>query len=541
MSLGHQLLPRAPAVPLTAAVALAVALMSTGPGSASARDLYVDAAHPAAADRNEGSQPGQPLETISAGVARAFPGDTVRVAPGTYRESIRFPRSGAGPERRIHVVAAGGGEVVVKGSDVVTGWTAAGGGIWKKTGWKVNSQQVFGDGRPLQQTGVTSPFHTRAWDGRPILPPVGRGLADMTPNSFFHDARSATLYVRLPDDGDPNAHRMEASDRDDVLSSGTSSFIELRGLEFSHSNGSAGGSMRGMVNVEGNSWTVTGCAFTYGDFVGLSISGQGHRIQDNVANHNGDLGIAINGSDAAHGWAPYVGRPAQDIVLEGNETSYNNYRGFYRYYQSGGVKASNSCNGVRVLRHTARANDGPGLWFDLGCRNITIARSILQGNSRGIEYEISDQAVISHNLVTGSSEQGIYVSASSHVSVANNTLDHNLWGIVVHGAPRPEHPQLKENALRNNVIRETGKADLVMYVGEKATGNTSDHNRFYRRGGGVEISWTRTARYPITHRSLRKFAEQTGQDSHSSTEGAEALAAPISDQTSAQAAKGGPR
>jgi Right handed beta helix region len=497
---------------LPAALVAAVAACDV----AVARDLHVDAASVAASDANAGT-PGRPLKTISAGVAKAMPGDTVWVQSGTYRESIHFPRSGEGPDRPIRIVAARGAEVVIKGSDVVTGWMPAGGGIWTKTGWAVNSQQVFADGKPLQQIGATSPFNTESWGGQVILPPVGRGLSDMTPGSFFYDAASATLHVRLADDGDPNAHAIEASVRDVVIPSGPASFVELRELRFSHSNTTAIPSMQGIVNIAGRSWVVANCAFTYGDFAGLNVAGEGHRIEGSTASHNGNTGISIQGSDAAHGWAPYDGRPPQQIVLEGNETSDNNYRRFYPNYQAGGLKASNSCNGVRISRHVARGNAGTAVWFDLGCRDAVVEDSTFQDNRRGVEYETSDRAVIARNVITGSAEHGIYVSASSEVSVVENTLDGNGFGIVLHGEPRAEHPALAGNDVRRNVVRSSGKADLVVYVGPGAAGNTSDYNRFERRDGRVRISWTRTERYDVTHDDLRTFSDETGQERHSST------------------------
>jgi parallel beta-helix repeat protein len=505
---------------------LPVALLATVAGCgdvAVAGDLHVAGTSATASDANAGT-PQRPFRTISAALTKAMPGDTVWVQSGTYRETIRFPRSGEAPDRPIRISAAPGADVVIKGSDVVTGWVAAESGIWKHTGWRVNSQQVLADGQPLQQVGVTSPFNTQSWFGHVILPPVGRGLSDMTPGSFFYDAPAATLYVRLAGDADPNAHVMEASVRDVIIASRVS-FIELRALRFSHSNTSAIPSMRGIVNIEGRSWVVANCSFTYGDFAGLNVAGEGHRIKDSTASHNGNTGISINGSDAAHGWAPYEGRPPQDIVLEGNETSDNNYRRFFANYQAGGVKASNSCNGVRISRHVARGNAGTAVWFDLGCRNVVVDDSTLQDNARGVEYEISDRAVIARNVITGSAEHGIFVSASSDASVVENTLDGNGFGIVLHGEPRAEHPELARNEVRGNVIRRSGKADLVVYVGLGASGNTSDYNRYDPRDGRVRISWTRTERYDITHDDLQRFAGETGQDRHSSIGEAQGAAA----------------
>jgi hypothetical protein len=475
----------------------------------------VDGGAPAASDENDGTSWTRPLATISAAAARAAGGDTVWVASGTYRERLELPRGGDGPRRRLRVAALDGARVDVKASDVVTGWIPERPGVWKRPGWRVNTQQVFADGRALQQIGATSGFHRRTYQGLAILAPRGRGVDDLVPGSFSWDAASTTLYVRLHDDGDPNARLIEASVRDVAIEANVP-FVELRGLAFSHSNASDVASMRAIVNVHADGWLISGCAFTWGDFAGLSISGTGHRVLRSVASHNGDVGIVVNGSDAAHGWEPYAGRPPQDIVLDGNETSFNNTRGFLTWFQAGGLKGASSCTGIRVSRHVARSNAGPGLWFDLGCQDVRIEDSVLDGNTVGIYYEISDRAVIARNRITGSSEQGIYVSASNDVSVHENVLDGNRWGVVLHGLPREEHPGLKRNAVRGNVIARSGEADLVLFAGPGAEGNTSDRNVFVHAGRSPRLSWTRSTGYVVTHDDLGAFARDTGHDRHSS-------------------------
>jgi len=69
-------------------------------GSAIAASYHVDNRHPRASDSNSGMKPGQPLKTISAGTAKASPGDTVWVHSGTYREMLLLPRDGRVPGSR---------------------------------------------------------------------------------------------------------------------------------------------------------------------------------------------------------------------------------------------------------------------------------------------------------------------------------------------------------------------------------------------------------------------------------------------------------
>ena len=481
-------------------------------------NYYVSNNHPKANDANYGIQSNLPIKSISAALLKAFPGDTVWVDSGTYRETILIPRGGFKSTKSISIRALPKADVRIKGSDPVSGWVKHFGSVWKRLNWEVNSQQVFIDGVPLQQIGMNCPLQSQIFEKKPLLPFVGKGVGDVHPGSFFYDQKEKIIYIQLHDGSDPNRHLVEASVRDFVIQPKELNFIVLERLNFSHSNLTSKGLIMGMVNVWGNFWTITDCTLDYADFAGISVIGTGHKITNCKFNNNGNLGISLNGSDDAHKWAPVPNRPPQNIVLSGNETNYNNYRKFELSWQNGGIKAAVSCNGVRVTSHKAIANYGVGIWFDAYCRNITISRSTVTKNLIGIFYEISDQAVIANNLVTGNEYQGIYVAASSEVTVMNNTLDDNGFGIVIHGLPRAEHPTLNNNRVLNNIVSESRLVDLVFYKNaEKARGNSSDYNLYYRRDKGVKISWTGNRDYGITHTNLRTFAKASGQETHSLT------------------------
>jgi hypothetical protein len=74
-----------------------------------------------------------PFRTINRAAALAQPGDTVIVHGGEYREWVQPQRGGLSDRRRITYTAAPGEHVVVKGSEQVTGWEQAGGGVWTAT------------------------------------------------------------------------------------------------------------------------------------------------------------------------------------------------------------------------------------------------------------------------------------------------------------------------------------------------------------------------------------------------------------------------
>jgi hypothetical protein len=72
----------------------------------------------------------QPFRTINRAAALAQPGDTVIVHGGEYREWVKPQRGGLSDLRRITYTAAPGEHVVIKGSEVVTGWTQVDGDVW---------------------------------------------------------------------------------------------------------------------------------------------------------------------------------------------------------------------------------------------------------------------------------------------------------------------------------------------------------------------------------------------------------------------------
>ncbi len=79
---------------------------------------------PAGNDNNPGTLQA-PIKTINAAAQKAQPGDVVTVHAGVYREQVNPPRGGLSPEQRITYQAAPGEKAIIKGSEVVKGWTKA--------------------------------------------------------------------------------------------------------------------------------------------------------------------------------------------------------------------------------------------------------------------------------------------------------------------------------------------------------------------------------------------------------------------------------
>lgn len=105
----------------------AISLLSVA--LASAVEIHVS---PSGNNANSGAA-SSTLRTISEAANRAQPGDTVTVHAGVYRERINPPRGGTSDSARITYQAAPGENVVIKGSEMVTGWEFVGADTWKVT------------------------------------------------------------------------------------------------------------------------------------------------------------------------------------------------------------------------------------------------------------------------------------------------------------------------------------------------------------------------------------------------------------------------
>lgn len=72
-----------------------------------------------------------PFLTIDKAASVAQPGDSIIVHEGTYREEITHINTGLSESRRVSFEAAKDEQVIIKGSEEITGWQQIDGSIWK--------------------------------------------------------------------------------------------------------------------------------------------------------------------------------------------------------------------------------------------------------------------------------------------------------------------------------------------------------------------------------------------------------------------------
>lgn len=460
---------------------------------------------PNGSDGASGTSVDAAFKTIQKAVNAAAAGDTVLIRAGTYREEVELKSGGGAPGSYVTVKNYQGETPVIKGSDLVTGWIRHEGAIWKKAGWQVNSQQVFVDfdtqrpTRPLQQIGMPSRFY-KAFE---YPKPVGQGVADMIPGSFYYDQAAATLYVWLADGSDPNRHAVEASVRKRLFHVGKP-YVRLQGLAFRHSNFSAFAQQGAAVELGAYS-VLEGCDVQWTDFAGVSLGYFQTGAQ--VLNSN----ISNNGNSGINGPASYAFKVV-NVTLAGN-----NYRNFNPLWHAGGLKATTKAYGT-VDGNEVAGNNGSGIWFDYanGDQPIVIRNNYIHDNGpvdSAIFIEVSRNVDVSNNLLVNNARRGIYLSGSDNTRVFNNTIygTRDYAGIELGGLPRAG-ATLTGNRVYNNIVTHgSSRYDLIIMPsnGTSITGNTSNFNNFYRPKETIRLSYERV------HGDLPAWQKATGMDDRS--------------------------
>jgi parallel beta-helix repeat protein len=518
-------------------VALCIVLAAAS-GPLRAATYYVEGANPKAADTNPGTQ-AAPWKTIArAGRAKELkPGDTVLIKSGIYRECADITVSGQ-PGRPITFAAAPGERVVLKGSEIVRGpWSRLSAQDVPKEPfpfafqrvWKVRlgdefftdprfsgayddrakrwvSQVFWEDDHPLQMIGPDAIYKP---DEFTRMVNIGRGLADMIPQSFWFEPADQTLYVNIS--GDPAWYTIEVGVRGFALTVTSAHDVVIRGLEMRH-NRQPGGQWPLASVSDCRRVVVEDCKVYWADFCGLSV----HRSREcavrrcDVSN-NGAIGIALG--------------LTEDCTVEDCALLFNNYRHFYGDWGvSAGMKNIPGNKRTTVRRCEAAYNaEAEGIWFDTDNEDIRILDNICHDNGDcGIFFEINrGGGVIAGNLVYGNHGRGIYVSGSQNTWVVHNTVVENATGIVAMTRAKDEPPKntrvLNNLFIRNYITGDTltRGSDLTLEMStdadwRAAMGSASDYNVY------ADNTWTPFLRHNWNdNNTFSQWQERYRQDEHS--------------------------
>ncbi len=504
-------------IPFTT-IAFATLLVSVAASTVEGAVLIVDRASPQAKDSGPGTA-AQPLRTLGEAMHRIQPGDVVQIAPGGYRESIDLRHTSLAhgtSDARTVIEGRDSSSVTIKGSDAVAGWEALGGDRYVRHNWQVNSQQVFVDGQALRQIGGTilhgfpddaqHPLAKIRLGGGGIWPGRTDGSADEMPyGSFYYDRKRQDLYVRVHAKS-LNKHHVEVSVRPFLVIGEGVKNLTLRNMTFRHANTTAV-AQSGAVSLRGNGLALEDLDIQHVDGAGMDITGDHNLIRSVTASYCGQLGIKARGTD---------------VHVIDNDVSYNNTRGFNKWWEAGGAKfvGAGGLKDSVVIGNTAIGNHGDGIWFDWLNENNRIENNVVAYNSGfGIQYEASSGAVIRSNQVFSNKQRGIYLPNSRDSRIEQNlVVDNGLGGIVAvdarHGNYGKYDLEPRNNRFLDNILAWNRGAQIT--IADDVDQARSDHNLIVTEPGQrPSFSEGFGSKTQPKRVGLQAWREASGQDKNS--------------------------
>jgi parallel beta-helix repeat protein len=424
------------------------------------------------------AQPPPCPEAIQALVDRASPGSTVIVGPCLARETITIDRP---------LTLRGEAGAAIRGSDPWTSWTQSG-TVWRseevvpvfeRNGFCADGdecldpEQVFRDGVPLK-----------------------RAVGTPGPDTFGLDAgRHVLLGV------DPHRHLIEVTTRTTwVLIDAPD--VTVEGFDMRHA---ANAPQTGAIlNVSGAGQdTISGNTVAYAHGAGIALDhGSGNAILNNDVGFSGQLGIHLGGGGSAEN--------GRNNVVRGNVVHHNNQALFDPEWEAGGLKATVQTHLV-VEDNQFESNAGPGIWCDIYCSDVTIARNRVHDNTHaGIMYEVSSDASIVSNVVwnNGSGKPqwgwgaGILISSSGSVDISDNTSAWNQQAAIsIISQHRTDWPGVDTTDIRvhgNTMAQRAGwlafwAQDWDGKLFDGASANEGFHNSYWPDDGSrpAQFHWGR--------------------------------------------------
>ncbi|MCO5274613.1 MAG: right-handed parallel beta-helix repeat-containing protein [Flavobacteriales bacterium] len=500
---------------------LATALLATSALLAQATDYYVS---PTGNDSNNGTSPSTAWKTIDRVNQLSFtlqPGDKVLFQRGgTWRGEVFLGTSGAAGQP-ITVGAYGSGpKPIIKGSNLVGGWTVHQGNIWKATvaadklaqvyvggqrmtparypnsGWLRNTQ---GGGTQLQSNDITQPSgywngaicvlrsSSSSFDTLRVTSQVNgtlhfagstfnlgneawgffmRGkLSELdSPGEWFYDKAAQQLYLWAPGNANPNNLEVEAAVRlYGVWCTWHRHHMSVKDLDLRHQL------RAGVYDEDADHVVVDGCSFSQ-LYHAILAGGTNGTYINNTIRDTYATAIPAFGNNALIAY-----NTLNNIaVVDGDGEHQWGYFGI-RAGGYGTVVRGNRLDTIgymgitsgldqliekNVVRHTmATMNDGGGITLD-GSDGLVIQDNIV-GDPIG-SWQNGSPPVAPHNVPMGI---GIYFG---NTSIKNTTVQRNTvyncpqYGMYVDHTMVTTGVQVKDNTFFNNGTGFAAGAQLAM-------------------------------------------------------------------------------
>jgi hypothetical protein len=417
----------------------------------------------------------QPGDDVAAIVEAAAPGETFFFHAGVYREIWIEPKNGQSFLAERGASLNGARRLKNFSQDAEGLWYAdeqtqeamAHGGEWCHQGYEGCHlpEGLWIDGEPLRQ--VTS-------------------KSDVKAGRFYFDYGADRIYFA----DDPCGREVEASVTYFAFS-GVAADVTVKGFLVEHySNPSQ---FAAIMGEEGARWTVERNEVRHSHGAGIAVPG-GSVVAGNFVHHIGQIGL-VGGGD--------------DVLVEGNEISYNNLNRFSVEWECGGSKFTVT-NRLIVRGNLSHHNFGPGLWTDIDNIDTLYEDNVVEYNEHaGIFHEISYAAEIRNNIVRYNGRDDawlwgaqILIAASQDVDVHDNVVTVAAGygdGISLIQQDRGLY-LTRNNSIHDNVINFLGEEGMAGGVSDLEdvghagyailhTGNNVFRDNAYHVHGGDGTRW----------------------------------------------------
>ncbi len=360
----------------------------------------------------------QPYLTLNKAASLAQPGDTIMVHAGTYREWVKPARGGTDESNRITYRAAVGEEVLIKGSERITSWTAEADGVWKVE----LPNSFFGQYNPYALTLSGGWLNYGQWHHRGDVYLNGEAFYEKktaqelagAERTWFCQVDGDTTTIRANfGNTNPNTELAEINVRESVFMPEITGlkYITIDGFHFMHAaaNWAPPGldlQMGAVGTRMGKYWIIENCTVINARCVGIilghapgvdytDINAFGdHIIRNNIIRRCGQAGIAGQ-------------KGATRCLISGNLIEDTNYRKEFGGWETAAIKFHNSVDTVlsgNLIRGVFHQEQGAfGIWMDFGNQGTRITRNIIYNTQAATIFLEMDHGptLVDNNVLVG--------------------------------------------------------------------------------------------------------------------------------------------
>lgn len=353
--------------------------------------------------------------SIQNAVDAATPGDTIRIAPGIYRETVEVAISGTA-DNPICIESEIPRQAIIRGSERRNDWVMVGGQLWRMP-FKILAEQ-----RMSKEFGPKSVPVQVFIEGKGLK--FSNTLSVLQENQFCYE--DGSIWICLPTEMDPRQQLVEVTIRQKWMNI-TGDFIHVKGISMQHCAVSV---QRYGFHTEGSHCVVENCEFTgAAGGSGAKLRGNNNIYRGNEIHHNGQMGFGMAGTGHL-----FIGNHVHNNDLRNFCNDHNDQ---WNVWESGGGKVAYTHHSIfRENRFIDNIN-GPGLWLDIDNYHNRIENNFFSGNGHSsIMIEISYDNLVCNNIILNTrqsnySAAGILVQLSSKTRIYHNLI-HTAEGYGVH-------------------------------------------------------------------------------------------------------------